>query len=366
MSVIFIINDLADSIYGRRIRNFTKYFIKITNYRILYRDNNAKFKSIFRFLCEIIKYKPKVIYVEQIAFSGCLAVAIGKFFARFKYIFCVSDAYAELIKSNHNKIISFIAKALERWWLNSADYILTCNPLHALLIKEEIKLKDVDYIEHGVDTDIFNPQDQQELRLQLGLADALIVGLVGSLVWSKRYRFSYGWDIIEAMVKLKDLNIKAIIVGDGTGSPHLKQRIRELNLEDKVILTGNIIPEKIPAYINCMDICISTQSNDSVGYVRCPTKLSEYMACGKYIISSDVGYAKLYVDKVGKLLRYFGVKDNSYPERLAEYIRYLYFHRIELEKGKKGIAIVQEFLDNKKLSQKLEEILLNLLSDRIK
>ncbi|UCG34877.1 MAG: glycosyltransferase [Candidatus Omnitrophota bacterium] len=362
MAVLFIVNQSVNSTCGRRIRNFTKYFHNTIDYKILYRDNKNKIKSTFCFIYEIIKYKPKIVYVEQIAYSGCIAAILAKLFLRVKYIFCVSDAYAELIKTHHNMLIVFFAKIVEKWWLNSADFLLTCNPLHASLLKRKEKKYIVDYIEHGVDINAFKSSKEKNLCYQLGLKDCLVVGVVGSLKWSKRYRFCYGWDIVEALRYLKDLNIKALIIGSGSGSPHLKEVVKEYDLQEKVIFTGAVPYEQIAKYINCMDVCVSTQSNDLVGYVRCPTKLSEYMACGKYIISTNVGYATLYGDKVGTLLPYKDVKDNSYPRRLAEHIRHLYFNRGLLQKGQNGREIAEEKLDNRVLSKKLETILLDMIN----
>lgn len=360
MSILFIVNDSQNSISGRRVRNLIKYFTKFSDCEVLYRDNNAKIRSIFSFLHKIIASRPRIIYLEQIAYSGCIAILLARLFVRFKFIFCVSDAYAELAKSNHNKILAFLASLLEKFSLGQADLLLTCSPLHASWLKEKFKGKAIDFIEHGVDIEIFKPMTQIKLRSGLGFSDSLVLGLVGSLAWSKRYNFCYGWDVIEALRLLKDLNIKALIVGGGSGLDQLKEKAKLYGIEEKVVFTDKIPYQSIPNYINCFDVCISTQSNDLVGLLRCPTKLSEYMACGKYIISTDVGYATLYVNRVGKLLPYYGVKDNTYPKRLSEHLRYVYYNREELEKGKEGINIAKECLNNKVLSQKLEKILSNI------
>ena len=365
MTALFIINESENSIYGRRIINLSSHFKTISAYRIIYRDNDAKLKSIFKFINEIIRQKPEIVYVEQIAFSGCIAVIIARLFVRFKYVLCVSDAYAELVKANHDKaIIVSLAKIFENIWLRAADYLLTCNPLHADLISSRPPLRSVDYIEHAVDTELFRPLRAEGLRRDLGLEGSLVVGIVGSIIWARRYNFCYGWEVVEALKFLKDLDIKALIVGEGSGLERLQNMAREYRIDDRVIFTGKIRHEKIANYINCMDVCLSTQSNDAVGYVRCPAKLSEYMACGKYIISTDVGYARLYVERVGELLPYRGVKDDSYPERLAEHLRTLYSNRDLLKKGEAGISIVRDSLQNKMLSQKLESILNDLADER--
>jgi glycosyltransferase involved in cell wall biosynthesis len=357
--VLFIINGGRNSIFGNRIKNLSKHFSAINDYKIIYRDRSRKISSIFKFIWHIFAQRPDVVYVEAMAYSGTVASMVMCFFMKFKYILCVSDAYAELVRSNHAKIVWIAAYAFEKICLWSADFILTCNPLHAKWLNTKKLKKNIDHIEHSVDTQLFKPMKNEALRQELRIEDSLIIGLAGSIVWSNRYNFSYGWELVEAMKHLKDINCKAMIVGDGTGIKHLKKLAVEYNIVKKIVFPGFVPHENISDYINCMDICVSTQSNDLVGYLRCPTKLSEYMACGKYIISTDVGYARLYVDKVGELLPYSGIKDDSYPCRLAERIRYLYHHRYLLRKGNHGTSIARSKLEDKVLSKKLESIIMD-------
>ncbi len=360
--ILFIVNGDENSIYARRVKSLSAHFKSIKDYKIVYRDNRKK--SILKFIKEIIASKPDIVYVEQIAYSGCMAAIAGRLFRKYIYILCASDAYAELLKANHNILISRIAGIFETIWLNSADFILTCNPLHSEWLKEKKGKDNVDYVEHSVDAEAFKPRDQKALKRKLGLEGSFVIGLIGSVTLGKRYNTCYGWDLIETYRYLSDLDCKGLIVGDGTGLPYLKRMAGEYGLQDRVIFLGNVVHEKICDYINCMDISMSTQSNDLVGYLRCPTKLSEYMACGRYIISTDVGYATLYVDDVGELLHYEGVRDNSYPQRLADRLRYLYGHREILAKGERGIEIAERKLSNKVLSEKLERIITEKIRQR--
>jgi glycosyltransferase involved in cell wall biosynthesis len=74
--------------------------------------------------------------------------------------------------------------------------------------------------------------------------------------------------------------------------------------------------------VNLMDVALSTQTNDRVGQARMTGKLAEYMACGRYVVASDVGEAQLLLPPEMRLA-YDGVKDTRYPERLAAKIREL-------------------------------------------
>ena len=85
------------------------------------------------------------------------------------------------------------------------------------------------------------------------------------------------------------LPVRALIVGDGDGLPHLQQRAQELGLGDRVRFTGRVPIEEVPLYTSMMDVALSTQTNNRIGQVRTTGKLPEYMAAGCYVLATDVG-----------------------------------------------------------------------------
>jgi glycosyltransferase involved in cell wall biosynthesis len=361
VKVLFLVNSEKDAINGRRVDGLVREFSRIREYKVLYRSDTAKRKSMAVFFKEILSYKPDIVYVELLAYSGCIAAALARIFRKFKYVLCTSDAYAELIISNNSKLAGFLAYCLEQIMLRVPDRVITWNPIHAQILFERGYTKERVSIEHSVDVFRFKPEDKRQMRREIGLGESLVIGLVGSLQWSPRYDFGYGWDLVEALYFLKDLDVRGLIVGDGAGRPLLEKKARELGVNEKIVFSGRVAHRDIPDYINCMDICLSTQSNDEVGLVRCPTKLAEYMACGRYIISSNVGYATLYVDKVGQLIDYQGVKDQAYVRKLADHIRELYHNRELLKKGLSGIEIARNSLNDQVVGVKLENFLLGLI-----
>jgi hypothetical protein len=77
------------------------------------------------------------------------------------------------------------------------------------------------------------------------------------------------------------------------------------------------------------------------------------MASGRFVLCSDVGEARLLLPDIMRI-RYDGVKDDSYPLRLAERISYLYHNRdIVLEGGQRNYKIANELLDYRLASQTL-------------
>lgn len=160
------------------------------------------------------------------------------------------------------------------------------------------------------------PIEDGRLRRDLGLEDKFVVGLVGSLVLSRRHGTSYGWDLVEALPRL-DPSVAALIVGDGTGLQSLQARATSLGVADRCRFVGAVATAEIGAYVGAMDAAISTQTNDVVGQVRTTGKLPMYLANGCPVIATDVGEAAILLGPHGWTLPYTGVVDPEYPERLA-------------------------------------------------
>lgn len=147
-------------------------------------------------------------------------------------------------------------------------------------------------IPDGVDLEVFAPTDAgRAIRGTLNIPeDALVVGVVGSIHWSAERSFAYGLDVIEAVAQLASTRVHVLIVGDGDGLPHLRQRASDRCLEC-VHFTGRVRHADVPAHILAMDVCVSTQSRDVIGHARTTAKLPEYLACDRFVLSTAVGTA---------------------------------------------------------------------------
>jgi hypothetical protein len=164
-----------------------------------------------------------------------------------------------------------------------------------------------DVIQDGVDTGSFTASEPGELRKQHGLEEVTTIGLVGSSIWSEKLQMCYGWELVETLRLLKDKPVKGIMIGSGSGIPHLKARCREYGIEDKIIFLGHLAFERLPAYVGLIDICLSTQTNDIVGQVRTTGKLPLYLAAGRYVLASKVGEAAIVLQDE-MLVDYEGVR----------------------------------------------------------
>ncbi len=357
MKVTFFVSGSSDNVMGIRAQGLARFLDSCHRIEIIYRDRR-KIAALIRFFNLARKTKSDIVYVVGIGYSGVVAAIAAKTFLGSRMIIDSGDAVYELLKStdNLNLFQCQIARLIEKAALKCADMIVVQGSFH----KEWLEQKgypNVVHIPNGVDTSSIDARDGDKLRNQLELNKHFTVAVLGSIVWSNRLRMCYGWELVEALALLKDLPVKGIVMGGGSGVPKLRELAKQKGVEEDVIFTGHLPYARIHDYLSLADVCLSTQTNNLVGQVRTTAKLPEYLACGKYVIATEVGDAKHILPGLGMLLPYDGEKDNQYPKLLAEKIRWLFNNRQELEKAKAGMQIAKEKFDYRVLAKQLEEVL---------
>lgn len=245
-----------------------------------------------------------------------------------KLIIDIGDVVYYLSRYFGDNVLTQWAKyVLEQRVLDRADHVVVRSVYHKNWLGN-IGIENVSVIPDGVDMTIFFPQDAKALRHSLNISDdQLVVGCVGSTVWSRRLGWSYGLELVEALALTNLDDIIGVIVGDGSGLEYLKARANELRISSQLRFVHSIPYERLPQFINMFDIALSTQTNNIVGNVRTTGKLPLYMACGKFVLASRVGTAKDILPSE-MLVDYDNVGldsiDHGYPERLAARVMQLY------------------------------------------
>jgi glycosyltransferase involved in cell wall biosynthesis len=133
-------------------------------------------------------------------------------------------------------------------------------------------------------------RERQHIRRQLGIPeDAIVVGLVGSLNWSKRYDYCYGAELVRAR-RMAEGQAHVLVVGGGSGLDELRKLAGD-QLGKTIHLTGRVAREEVTAYLAAMDIGAIPQSVNSVGNYRYTTKLMEYKAAHLPVITNQIPMA---------------------------------------------------------------------------
>ena len=147
------------------------------------------------------------------------------------------------------------------------------NTMHAVTyqVKEQIQKfvpKDicpkVEMIYMGTEANNINRNKVSLLKEKYLLNDeTFVVGIVGRIEEGKGQYL-----VIEAIAKLKDLNIKAVIVGHTMDEDYLnslKDKIKDLNIEDKVLFTG--FTKDVNEHMQLFDVNVLATPKETFGLV---------------------------------------------------------------------------------------------------
>ncbi len=305
----------------------------------------------------LAEQRPDAVYVLDMTLSGVAAALLHRRSQRTPVVVDTGDAITALARRSGTRSLPAVAATavLERIALRAADHIVVRGTSHReLLAKNGI---DATVIPDGVDTRLFAPGNRAAARAELGWPPAFTVTVVGSSIWNPKLRMAYGWDLVELLAGVRDLGIRGVIVGDGSGLPHIRARAAALGVQDCLTFAGRLPLAALPRVLQASDVCLTTQTNDIVGEVRTTGKLPLYMACGAFVLASAVGEA-VRVLPAEMLVPYESAgRDDGYPARLVARVRELYAHRDMLAMGLANVDVARRTFDYDVLADRLDVLL---------
>jgi len=359
MKIVFLVNGRFGDAMGIRARSFAERLP--FEIHIVYRSAN-KLYAILGNLGNLVRFRPALCYVFDMGFSGVIAAGLFRMVSRCRVIVDTGDAIYQLsLSSGRGRLGSFLTKLLERYALAISDRVVVRSHPHQELLASQGITADV--IPDGVDLEQFYPRAEEGLRRQLGLEGCVVAGTLGSLIWNQRLDMCYGSELVEVIHRLRHLPIKGLVIGDGTGLARLKERCASLGILDRMVFAGRIPYDDLPCYLNLMDICLSTQTNDAVGQVRTTGKLPLYLASGRFVLATAVGEAARVLPEE-MLVTYNGIQDLDYPERLADRVQALLQDPEQLQRSTESVALARAHFDYDMLAARLRETFEQLVNSR--
>lgn len=201
----------------------------------------------------------------------------------------INDIHPDILHAHANKAVGMIVSI--KHFLHPSIKIIATLHSKKRNLKGFERFDHVIGVSHEVLKDLKNPhqsviyngielthiEKDPKYLSQFGIKDEFVISAVGRLEKVKNFPL-----LIRA---IKDLDVKLIIVGEGSEAESLKHLVKELGIEDKVVFTG--FREDVLNIIVNSDICAISSEREGFSYV-----MAEALLLSIPVVSTDVGDMK--------------------------------------------------------------------------
>ncbi len=252
--------------------NGTEYFeFDISPYK-----QRRKYKD---FLKTVFSRDYDVVYYNVSTISGLQIFKSAKKYSDARLVINSHGCSLENPSKIIRLIFTYVHKILRVFANKYFDKKCACSQGAADWMYGETKAKEALILKNAIDTEKFkfNEHYKEELRNKLGIKTKYVVGHVGRFALPKNHSF-----ILEVFKKLIDINedCTLVLVGNGELDGLIKQKIKELSIEDKVILVD--FQEDIFKYYSSFDLFLMPSLFEAF-----PITLIEAQANGLSALVSD-------------------------------------------------------------------------------
>jgi glycosyltransferase involved in cell wall biosynthesis len=177
-------------------------------------------------------------------------------------------------------LLAPLARWCDRVVFRAAKMIFVVSPHLARRIESlGIDARKILVLPNAVDrADFESPGEGCAVRARHGFEDVTVIGFVGWFVaWHRLDLLLESFSRIAASRPA----LRLMLVGDGELRGELERCARELRIAERVIFTGAVPHDEMPAHIAAMDVCVVPHSNA----YRSPIKLFEYMVQARAVVA---------------------------------------------------------------------------------
>ncbi|MCF6310133.1 MAG: glycosyltransferase family 4 protein [Sulfurimonas sp.] len=253
----------------------------------------------------------------------------------------------KILHSRHMNMTRFKDDMYHRWLYKNIDI------LHAvtLQVKEQLEkfIPDrirppIEMVYLGVQEGKIDDAKVENLKSKYKINDEFVVGMVGRIEHEKGQ-----YILIDAIKKLENLNIKALIIGHTMDEKYLgelKDKVKELNLTDKVIFTG--FTKEVNEHMRACDTIVLATKKETFGLV-----VIEAMVNKVCVVATNNGGPLEIIDNKENGLFFDRSSDD-----LASKIKFLYNNKDEKESlAEAGYEKAKIIFDHEKQLKKLYDII---------
>ncbi len=144
------------------------------------------------------------------------------------------------------------------------------------------------HVENAVNTETFKPVKEKPRLPGVDVSSCWpVLGYAGGVPSQRGAR-----QLVEIGVRLRDEfpKLAILVVGFDDRLHEVVRLAQRHGLEQRCFFVGIVPYERLPDYINCMDLCLALDDADRAAtYGNSSQKIRQYLACGKPVIGLDIG-----------------------------------------------------------------------------
>lgn len=304
-----------------------------------------------------ISRRPDIVFALSPVLLACIpSYVIARLF-RAKLVLDMPDLWPEqlgIIKGAYASVLRIAAGLLARWIYTLPDFVTTAGSRMAKTIELKYHPRKVAVLYSGVDTSRFRPIPRSEARAHLSRIGILPVDLQKEriVLYSGVIGPAYGLsNLVKVFGAQSEGRLVLLLVGDGEHRQMIQEQVERSGTK-RVILVRSRPREELPMFINAADFCLIPSMDVEINAYAVPTKLFEYLACGK-----AVACAHLH-GTVPTLIRQYGVGVVADVDQLTRVLSELNEEEVE-SMGKKARLVSDQF-SVESISKKMRAIVRDL------
>lgn len=274
--------------------------------------------------------------------GSCAAIYLR--IAKKRGIYTIAHSHSAMPKNK--KVRDYIYRIYSFPTRFIADYYFACSTAAGKdrFGKKIVKSNKFSVLHNAINTDVYLPDEQKAelIRNELNINNKFVIGHVGRFHYAKNHEL-----IIEIFKHVSEIrgNSVLVLVGDGELRELIEQKIKDMKLQDKVILTG--VRSDINDLLSVMDCFVFPSVYEGLGIAAV-----EAQCMGIPCFINELLPQELYINE-----NVFGISLDKAAAEWAEIIAKKSNLRISAKTARKNV--INAGYDVKETAKKLEEFYIN-------
>lgn len=360
--VLFLSNYPPGYVISARARHFADALSGQAETRIEYRLPTRR-STIRHIVAAVRDYRPHLIYTLD-GLSGETVAFCARLVAGIPYIIDRANTLEDHLRESARPYAYWRSAAvLESLILGNAKAVVCRGINQTLAFRARYYNRRIVHLSEGTDLRRWVPKDGSTLRRRYALEDSLVIGTIGTAQWSEVYGHYFGRETVEVLRLMPDTPVDGVILPSLTSDPAALERLQELaeqyGVSHRLRIIRNVPRESVPDYLAVFDVCISTQLRSLSGEMRTTAKLPDYLACGKFVLSTTIGDARFYLPQE-MLIEH----TDDYYQQLARRIAAICENRSILKMGVQGVETARRYFDYEAIALQASALIMEVLGMR--